>query len=882
MIPHPRFLLATDEEYLAATGPEVVLSWLSIYTLPSLRTLCRSRNLFVKDSVSRSKLSSLLATELFRGSSISALLSDLKSEEKSVLKLLREHGGVLSSNETSEFIECEDTSDGLRRLVSRGLVLPGGFRTAQIEQSPPAPAGAFDVSAPAGPVWCPEPILRMSEDLHPLESLVAFSEEVVDIQKGDFRALEHDLLVMASEIHRSPVRRLKSGFPGKRFLARVAPQLRTPVDSSGIKRMETSGRLLQLYEMLDVLGLLRARHDRITTAHTIGSYFVLEPEERIRRMLDAWKSLSWYNELYIVPELDLERDFPDYEHSDGKANDLPSVEKLHAAREFILDCLTNMMPPEEWVTLDDLLGAAYLTNDRFLMKEPHSYFYAHSPLYQGIWSADDPDAGGLWSGGLERAGNWRTVEGSFISQVFTGGLFYLGLVDKARTRDGRVVVRLNDVGAWAVSGSQKPSLGPDEGRSLIVQPNFDVIVFPEGQDVSILWPLLQTTDVIGQDITLMLRLTPDTMYRASQRGITAGVILDLLRRHARTPIPDNVEQAVNDWESRHQQITITTGVELVEARSVEEFESFIDELNSNRTLIRKLTDTVGLVTGPSSSMPSMGILDYTDTLPPCLEISDDLELRIEPTSEYWSIRRQLEVFSEKTGPHTWRLTKGSVADAVSKGCTYDETLELLQSASAEEIPVRAIFKLQGLFGYLGPVAVGEATVMQVNREDILSTMLEIDDFRTLILSRLGPTSVLVEPSRVDELIQTMESFGIICKESDVQFEGVQARRVNRSQPENETATTRGSGRRILDQTVRKTRDLLEEAIRRRRRIRLRYRMQTGSRIQERSVDPIEIEVRHEVAYLVAYCRLRSEVQVFRLTLIEEVEILDSSTSGRKS
>jgi len=86
--------------------------------------------------------------------------------------------------------------------------------------------------------------------------------------------------------------------------------------------------------------------------------------------------------------------------------------------------------------------------------------------------------------------------------------------------------------------------------------------------------------------------------------------------------------------------------------------------------------------------------------------------------------------------------------------------------------------------------------------------------------------------------------------------------------------------RLETYSSRKSREVLEEAIRQNRRARIFYRPQADSRIQERTVDPISVERRHGIAFLTAYCHLRGEVQVFRVPSIERIELLDAPPSAR--
>lgn len=863
MNPDERFRFA-----LSDVNPEWT-TWLAAYSLSSLHTLCRARGLPVREGMTRSFLTRLIAAELPRSTVLRSLLADVQPGERAWLELFRRNGGILTASELRRN-RLHLPEAGLRRLAARGLVLAGPF-DGRVPQS------TFDVSSPEGQLWCPGNILRLFSGESAEWNPAPYPGEVRRVALADPRAFEHDLMVLAHRMRQSPVRRLKSGFPGKRFLFRVAEQFVCPVDRAGLSRMETSGRLLFLYDLLDTMGIIRARHDRVTTSPLAESYFGQPPRDRIAQAVESWKQLGNYNELYQIRELSFERDFPDYGGGDGKADDLPTAEKLVEARQFLLD-LARKMPSREWVPLDEMVSAACVLDDGFLIKPPQSYFYAHAPIYLGIFPADESQTQAVWSWGLERAGNWSLVEGRFIREVFAGSLHALGLVDTAETPDGKVLLRLNDVGHWLLAGGPAPDLALPPGNALVVQPNFDIVVFPEGQDVSLLWPLLQACEVISRDVTLTLRLTTGSINRASEQDISAQTVLSLLERHARSPVPDNVRRAMEDWEHRHQQVAVSTSVDLVEADTPERFAQLLEAVNGEQTVIRPLSDTVGIVVGPPSRLPPMTTLSYHETLLPSIRVGPDLDVSLDPARENWLVRPRLAAIADETGPDTYHITRESVKRGMGKSYYYDEVLELLRVSAIDDLPPRAASKLQGLFGRLGPASVREAVLLQMARESVLTAILEIDDFREFILQRLGPTTALVRGDRVDDLVERLEAFGI---PNDASGLGEMRLPPARKRPLGEDdRPPEPRSPRLQTYSTRKTRELLEEAIRQGRRVRIRYRPRPGSRGQERTVDPIDVERRHGVAYLTAYCHQRGQVQVFRIPAIAALELLGTPVSPR--
>ncbi len=127
-------------------------------------------------------------------------------------------------------------------------------------------------------------------------------------------------------------------------------------------------------------------------------------------------------------------------------------------------------------------------------------------------------------------------------------LYLLGIVDLGYDSSDRpVAVRLTKVGArllGAVDGSphQAPALG-----SLIVTPDFEIVLFPTGDDAELVHELDRFAVRERQGETLHFRLNEKSVQRALSEGMYLSRILATLRGQSRTPVPQNVLYSVRDW-----------------------------------------------------------------------------------------------------------------------------------------------------------------------------------------------------------------------------------------------------------------------------------------------------------------------------------------------
>lgn len=136
-------------------------------------------------------------------------------------------------------------------------------------------------------------------------------------------------------------------------------------------------------------------------------------------------------------------------------------------------------------------------------------------------------------------------------------LHLLGLVDLGYDKAGRpVALRLTRTGAklvGVVDGA--PHAHPLIG-SVIVTPDFEVVLFPTGDDAELVHELDRfcVREKMGE--TLHFRVSDKSVHRALSEGMTLARMLENLRTHSRTPVPQNVLYSIRDWGWRAGVMTL--------------------------------------------------------------------------------------------------------------------------------------------------------------------------------------------------------------------------------------------------------------------------------------------------------------------------------------
>jgi len=126
-------------------------------------------------------------------------------------------------------------------------------------------------------------------------------------------------------------------------------------------------------------------------------------------------------------------------------------------------------------------------------------------------------------------------------------LYLLGLIDLGYDKSGRpVAMRLTSSGARLL-GVERTGNGAVGAASVVVTPDFEVVLFPTGDDDELIHALDRFCVREKQDSLLHFRITQDSVVRALRGGLGLAELLGILETHARTPVPQNVAFSIKDW-----------------------------------------------------------------------------------------------------------------------------------------------------------------------------------------------------------------------------------------------------------------------------------------------------------------------------------------------
>jgi hypothetical protein len=142
-------------------------------------------------------------------------------------------------------------------------------------------------------------------------------------------------------------------------------------------------------------------------------------------------------------------------------------------------------------------------------------------------------------------------------------LYLLGIVDLGYDGHGRpVAMRLTRMGAKMFG----MAVGQDEEGcgigNLVVTPDFEVVMFPTGDDSELMHDLDRFSKREKSDELVHFKILEKGVKRALSEGMFLGRILATLEQNSRTPVPQNVIYTIRDWASHAGLLQLDKKLEL--------------------------------------------------------------------------------------------------------------------------------------------------------------------------------------------------------------------------------------------------------------------------------------------------------------------------------
>ncbi len=134
-------------------------------------------------------------------------------------------------------------------------------------------------------------------------------------------------------------------------------------------------------------------------------------------------------------------------------------------------------------------------------------------------------------------------------------LYLLGVLDMGYDEAGRAsAIRLTPMGAELLG--MIPGRELEGAGHLVVNPDFEVVLFPEEHSHTLVYELDRFCERELTDSLYHYRITPESLQRALSQEVGLDSILDLLHRRSRTPLPQNVVYSLESWARNGGMVTL--------------------------------------------------------------------------------------------------------------------------------------------------------------------------------------------------------------------------------------------------------------------------------------------------------------------------------------
>jgi hypothetical protein len=351
----------------------------------------------------------------------------------------------------------------------------------------------------------------------------------------------------------------------------------------------------------------------------------------------------------------------------------------------------------------------------------------------------------------------------WLETFLLGVAYHLRLVQVARDADGPGV-RLAPTGRWLLGIGEATALETPYTRTLLVQPNLEVLAYRQGLSAGLLARLTRCAEWKSLGAACTLQLGPETVYRALEAGETFESIRLTLEQHATRAVPATVLDSLRTWSDKRERITVYPSATLLEFASAAE----LDEAMARGLSGIRVSDRLAVVISEEAidfrHFRLTGTRDYA--LPPeqCVTVAPDgITLTVDVARSDLLLETELPRFAEQPrtgtdGRRIYRLTPASLAAARTGGMTVPILEAWFQQRTGQSLSPAARLLLGGAQG--PPPRLQHHLVLHVASEEIADGLMQWPETRALIAERLGPTALAIAEADVAPLRERLRETGI--------------------------------------------------------------------------------------------------------------------------
>ena len=409
---------------------------------------------------------------------------------------------------------------------------------------------------------------------------------------------------------------------------------------------------------------------------------------------------------------------------------------------------------DAWVALDDL---AALWDDLAPGWD--------GPILSGQGQLDVPRGAGL------------------LAAILLGPSYQLGLVRTGEEApSGRRVVQLTPLGRYALALGPPPSPRPTFDHFLLAQPNFEMIAYRQGLTPRLIGQFSRFARWTQVGAALELKLTPDSVYRGLEGGLTTDAMLDRLTKHSARPLPAGVAEAIRTWAGRRDRVTYFASTTLVEFATAADLDAALKLWPAPapaRAAPSRVSERLLLVEDegaiPFTRFRMVGSRDYRRPPEVCVDVDGDgVTLALDLGRSDLLVDAELAKFADEipaprpsgydagsTSPRRWfRVSPASLARASGNGMTIAAMARWFEQRTGEAVPAAVRLLLHAADPRVAPFGAARPVIMTTPTPELLDGLLQHPATGAYLDERLGPTTVIIPDSAVADLRAALATLGL--------------------------------------------------------------------------------------------------------------------------
>jgi hypothetical protein len=436
--------------------------------------------------------------------------------------------------------------------------------------------------------------------------------------------------------------------------------------------------------------------------------------------------------------------------------------------------------PDEWAAHDDLAELLRARSPRW-----------DRPAFQGdvrLEPAEPPSARGKEKGRGARgktadSGGSTSPGAAALGAMLLGAAYQLNLVRTAEeVPSGRRVVQLTALGRYLLALGPPPPPRPSYEHFLYVQPSFEVIAYRQGLTPSLVGRFSRFAVWSQVGAALALRLTPESVYRGLEGGLTTQAMFDLLQRHSQRPLPAGVAEALRTWAGRRERVTYHAAATLVEFATAADLEQALGSwpVVDDRPAPVRVSDRLVLVEDdrsiPFDRFRLTGSRNYRTPPEACVEVGDDgVTLAIDPARSDLLVDAELARFTDEmprgaspSGDPRRRfvVTAGSLARAAEGGFTAAPLAAWFARRTGRDVPPAVRLLLLAASSRVPELSAGRPLLLRTPTAEVLDGLAQHPETRDLLGERLGPTAAVIPDDALDAFRNALARLGLSLADVD--------------------------------------------------------------------------------------------------------------------